>query len=156
MPWHAVAVHWPIALVVFAVAVDLAALVRGRPAWHGYAWITHAVGTVGAGVAVVTGNLAAAAYRQAPAAAAVQDHEDWATVAFLLCLVTALGRLPGVLRDRRAGATGRSGHPPQSPHLWIAVAVVAAGLLLAAGHRGGILVYELGVGVSAGAAVPAP
>ena len=52
MLWHPIIVHFPLALLAFALAVDLAALVRGHPGWHRFAYAAWAAGTVAAALAV--------------------------------------------------------------------------------------------------------
>lgn len=138
MPWHPVAVHFPIALLSFALVVDLAALMRRRPAWHRLAYALLVAGTLGAAIAVVTGNAAAAPFRESALAAAIQDHEDRGSLAFLAFLVTAMGRLPLFLRRRDGGWALR---------LWIAAAAVGVSLVGLTSYHGGRLVYDHGVGV---------
>lgn len=138
MPWHPMAVHFPIALLSVAFVVDVAALVGRRDAWHRFAYVLLVAGTLGAGVAVVTGNMAAVDFRETTVAAAVQDHEDYATLAAVLFLAVSLGRLP--LHLRRTGG--------RVLRLWVAVAAAGLVLLSVASCHGGRLVYELGVGVA--------
>lgn len=138
MLWHPLAVHFPIALLTAGVLLDLAALLCRRPAWHRTAYGLLVAGTLGAGLAVVTGNVDAAAWRETAAAGAIQDHEDLGTLTMLLYLAVCLGRLPGVLRP------GDNRYRP----LWVALATLGWVLLAWTGWEGGELVYDLGVGVS--------
>ena len=135
MPLHPVVVHFPIALLTFGFCVDLAGLVARRP-WHRTGYALLVAGAATAMAAVVTGNLEAAELRESEHAAAIQQHEDRATLALLLYLAMALGRLPGFLR-------GESGLAPA----WLVAGAVGLGLLWAAGLQGGDLVYERGIGV---------
>ena len=136
MPLHPIVVHFPMALLAFGFCLDAAGLVARRP-WHRLGYLLLLAGTAGAMAAVITGNIAAADFRASMHAAAIQQHEDYATLSLLLYLASALGRLPAVLRGGDAGL---------SP-VWLAVGAVALGLLFAAGLQGGALVYERGIGV---------
>lgn len=135
MPLHPMVVHFPLALLAFGFCLDVAGRVARRP-WHrpGYALLL--AGTAGAMAAVITGNLAAADLRGSVHAEAIQQHEDYATLALLLYLAAALGRLPGFLRGEAVLAPA-----------WLVAGAVALGLLWAAGLQGGALVYERGIGV---------
>lgn len=136
MPLHPIVVHFPMALLAFGFCLDAAGLVARRP-WHRLGYVLLLAGTAGAMAAVITGNLEAADFRASVHAEAIQQHEDYATLALLVYLASALGRLPGVLR------AGDAGLAPA----WLLVGAVALGLLAAAGLQGGALVYERGIGV---------
>ena len=137
MPWHPAIVHFPIALLVVAVTVDVVALFMRRASWHPVAWRLLVGGTLSALIAVVTGDAAAADYRQGDETAAiVQHHEDMATLCLLLFGVASLGRLPIAL-----------GRPPRWLAYWIALSFVGVGLIVFTSVIGGELVYVHGVGV---------
>ena len=139
MPWHPTAVHFPIALLTGAVAVDAAALLMRRGDWHRIAYGLLTAAALGAAVAVVTGNVDAADYRQTQLAAQIQAHEDLGTINFIWLLVMVLGRMPAML--------GRPVHR-YSGWVWLAAGVAGMLLTILTGARGGELVYDLGVGVS--------
>lgn len=140
MPWHPIAVHFPIALLTAAVALDAAAVLMRRAHWHRIAYGLLTAAALGAAVAVVTGNIDAADYRQTALAEQIQAHEDLGTINFIWLLVMVLGRMPAML--------GRTAHP-YSRWLWLAAGVGALLLTIVTGLRGGDLVYDRGVGVSA-------
>ena len=52
---HPLVVHFPIALLLTAVLLDLAALVLRRPGLHRIALWNLSLGALGAGIAVLTG-----------------------------------------------------------------------------------------------------
>ena len=139
MDWHPLVIHFPIALWPVGFLVDLAAWARRREEWHGFAYILQALATVGMLVAVLTGNAAAVIYRDdVRVADLIQRHEDLATLALLIFLVTLLGRLPLHLQGR-LGDWKLKG--------WILAAGVGAVLMGTTAHLGGELVYGQGVGV---------
>lgn len=139
MDWHPLLVHYPVALWPAAVVVDLAAWIRRRPSWHGWAYALQAAATLGALAAVVSGNAAAAPLRADSALVApLGRHEDVATLALFYCLGAVLLRLPLHLQGR----VGRRGAV-----LWIAASLGAAALVLLAAYYGGHLVYDHGAGV---------
>jgi uncharacterized membrane protein len=140
MPWHPIAVHFPIALLTAAVVVDVIVVLRYRNhALHRIAYALLVAGTVGAAASVLSGNADAADYRQGPVADAIQDHEDLGTATFLLFLALVLARLPRILRPS-----------PNSAKTWVWLLPAAAGLVLLylTSYHGGELVYIEGVGVN--------
>ena len=138
MDWHPFIVHYPIALWSVALGIDLFAWIRRRADWHHFAYVLQALAAVGALAAVLTGNSAAAPYREdGGVSALVQQHEDWASVTLLFMLVAVLGRLPLHLQGLQGRRLG----------LWVAVAGLGTCGVWLTAHYGGELVYEHGVGV---------
>ena len=137
--WHPFLVHFPIAFLPLSVAIDLIAAVTARRYLHSVAYLILVAGTVAAAAAVISGNSAAAPYRDvAVVGEAVADHEDSGTIALVICLAVTLVRLPAQLRGETSGK-----------RLWIAVAAAAIGCAVAwrTSLLGGELVYGYGVGV---------
>jgi uncharacterized membrane protein len=140
---HPLVVHFPIVLILVAVAIDIADLGLNRPALRVLASALYSACAVAAGVAYWTGTRAAATvFVPGMAHPLVEDHRVWALAALAGTIAAAAARLGagrmGVARSRR----GR-------------VALAAAGLLAAvlvqqAAERGARLVYEHGVGVIPG------
>jgi uncharacterized membrane protein len=138
--WHPIAVHFPLALVVTATLLLLAArLVRAER----YAALLATVGTwnlclgtLAALVAIGTG-LAAVLHVNAGVAAhqAISLHLRWAIFTTLALVLLAVWR----------GA----GSAPESRPSWIFMAVLLASTaaLIVTGYRGGENVYRYGVGV---------
>lgn len=137
--WHPLIVHFPLVLLPLGVAVDLLALGWSKPQWQGLAYGVLWLGAVLSAAAVLSGNLAADAYRKNPQIQGfVAAHEDWATWTLLLFLALALSRLPLQLQGRLQGGPFK---------IWLAVATAGCILLWVTGYTGGELVYRHGVGV---------
>ena len=152
MPWpfpmesvHPMVVHFPIALLLAAVGLDLAALGLKRPGLHRVALWNLALGTLGAGLAVATGLQAEDV--------AKHSFEIWQVIALhkrlgistlILGLMTVSWRL--AKRDR---LTSRA-------RILTTLAMLAMTMTLAYGaYLGGRLVYEFGVGGRFGTSSPA-
>lgn len=139
---HPIVVHFPIALLTTAVAVDLVSLLLARRSAirHAATWL-YSVGAVFAILAYVSGeNAADGMLLPAQVAPLVSEHEDWALWATALFTVLAAARVaawrllppkPAILRT-----------------LFVA-ALAGVGLLFEAAEHGGQLVYEHGLGVQA-------
>jgi uncharacterized membrane protein len=138
--WHPLLVHFPIVLLPTSVALDLVALARRHDSWHVVAYGLLWAGTLSSVAAVLSGNSAAAPYRQhPPLQALVGAHEDLATWVLFVFFALALARLPLQLQHRlRTGAFG----------LWLVVALAGCALVWITGHSGGELVYRYGAGVN--------
>ncbi len=143
-PLHAAVVHFPIVLILVGAAAAVAAVVWRRGHLPQYAAGLLALGALGAGVAVETGeddgSLLASGSTQMESL--LDAHQAWAertlTVAViaagLALAAVAVARWPRV-RHGVAAAT--------------AIAAVAAGWsVYQTGHRGGALVYRHGAGVT--------
>jgi uncharacterized membrane protein len=138
---HPLIVHFPLALLCAAVAVDLAAWVfRRHQPLRRTATVLYVLGTAGAVAAYFTGRAASeTVWLPGMAHALVAQHWDWAlrTVWFFAAL--AIARV-AFLRPSR-------GVPS---HVTLAAFVLAGfvglGLLIETGDRGGRLVYQHGVG----------
>lgn len=149
---HPALVHFPIALLVTAFAVDVACLVLRRQRWlDRTATLLYALGAIAAGATYLSGENAAESLVNIPNAAqtAIYDHEDAAFLTLVFFAIVALFRLLVWYRDRRA-----MGWTPLGPLrlLVLAAALVGQGLIVRTADKGGALVYQRGVAVS----VPAP
>lgn len=135
MEIHPVLVHFPLVLLPLSVAIDLAAMWRGRAEWHPLSYAILVASALFAVGAVVSGNDAAANYRSDGSLAPfIERHEDWGTASLVLLLINALGRLPFQLQGR-------------APTPWVVVAVGTSVILWIAAYYGGELVYDHGVGI---------
>ncbi len=140
---HPLIVHFPIGLIVTAAVVDVAALgTDPRSTPRRAATGLYLAGAAALLAAYFTGRSEAALVRiPGPAHAVVDEHWTWALRTTVYLCLFALGRLGLVLGGRLSERTR-----------WLPV--VAAGLagvllLFQTAERGGRLVYEHGVGVSA-------
>lgn len=148
--WHPIVVHFPLALVVTAAMVLLAARIVPGKSW---AASLATVGTwnlcFGAAAAVIAlgSGLAATVDLHASIAAhrAVSLHMIWALFTTLALILLAVWRGAGNAPESR----------PSSLFLLVLIAATAA--LIVTGYRGGQNVYLYGIGVlpPAGAAAPA-
>ena len=133
---HPLIVHFPIALLLTSVAIDLAALVVRRPALHRVALWNLCLGTLGAGAAVWSGLEASEV--------AKHSFEIWKVMSLHQRLgqsTLALGVLLCAIRlPRRDQLSARV------RLLTIALAMGMAGTLSYGAYLGGRMVYELGVG----------
>ena len=139
-------VHFPIALLLTAVGLDLAALLLKRPWLHRPALWNLALGTSGAGVAVLTGLRASAVTKHSFEIWQVMElHERLGMTTFILGLMVVSWRL--VKRD----------HLTARARMVTSLLTIALACTLVWGaHLGGRLVYEFGVGGRFGAPPPHP
>ncbi len=153
---HPALVHFPIALLVTAFAVDVACVVLRRQRWlDRAATLLYALGALAAGATYLSGENAAESLINVPNAAqtAIYDHEDAAFLTLVFFAVVAVMRLLVWYRDRLAAE-----RTPLGPLRVLVLAAALAGQLLIArtADKGGALVYKHGVAVSAPAPTPPP
>jgi uncharacterized membrane protein len=138
--WHPLVVHFPLALVLIATPLLLAARLLRSEAIASTAAIVGTwnlcLGAIGALFALATG-LAGVLDLDVSAAArqAISLHMKWAMASTLMLLLLAVWR--------GAGAAHRS----RPSWVFIIVLMAAAAALTVTGYRGGRNVYEFGVGV---------
>jgi uncharacterized membrane protein len=138
--WHPLVVHFPIALVVVAAALLLAArLLRSETlastaatvgTWNLCLGAVAAVLALGSGLGAVLDLDVSAAAR-----AAISQHMKWAMFTTLVLVLLAVWR----------GAGTAAGSRPS--WVFIVVLLAATAALGVTGYRGGKNVYEYGVGV---------
>jgi uncharacterized membrane protein len=139
---HPVVVHFPIALLTTAAALDLAGWPLRRNRWlRDTATLLYVIGTLAAGAAYLSGRAAAQSiWLPGMAHAIVADHWDWAyRVLWFFGVVTVL----------RVVLLGWSRRAPSRTLIaaFVLAGLVGVGLLRATGDRGGALVYQHGVGI---------
>jgi uncharacterized membrane protein len=143
--WHPMVVHFPLALVLIAAPLLIAARVLRNEALAGTVatvgtW-NLCIGAAAALIALATG-LGAVLNVNVDAAArqAISLHMKWAMFTTLALLLLAVWRGAGTAQRSRPS------------WVFIIVLVAAAAALMITGYRGGQNVYRFGVGVERGAA----
>jgi uncharacterized membrane protein len=138
---HPLIVHFPIALLIAALAADLIALALPRPTWADTTDVSLYFAGAAATVAAYLSGRQAAATVLVPGMAqiVVRDHWNWALATTISFALVAAMRLAITLSGAR-------------PPFWVrASAVAAAGagalMLVRTAEQGARLVFEFGVGV---------
>ena len=150
---HAIAGHMPIALAMLGFPlVLLAVLIRRWRALHWFALLTYAIAAASAYGAMLTGEEAMEAAPNTLSAEiwqGIEAHEELGEIAWIGALVTfVLLAVMFINQSRLRMITGI---------LAIIASLATAGIIAVTAHRGGMLVYEHGVGtrlVNGPAAVP--
>jgi uncharacterized membrane protein len=140
---HPLLVHFPIALLCAAAAVDVAgwAFRRNQLLRH-IATLLYVLGTGGAVAAYVTGRAAAQTiWLPGMAQAVLKQHWDWALRTVWFFAVFTVVRLLALRPSRREAS-------PALVAAFALVGLVGIGLLLETGDRGGRLVFQHGVGTA--------
>ena len=146
---HPIVVHFPIALLLVApifVVIGLLARRRGTPFMIS-ALILMVLGTIGAFVAVLTGEAAGELATRTPEiSVAIEHHEEMAEKVRLFFAILTVVFLAIVVAPRLVPAIRTRAWVPVTATLVFLGAYMGAGLLLAnTGHEGGRLVHEFGV-----------
>lgn len=137
---HPLIVHFPIALLLTAVFLDVVAIVAKRPAVRRVALWNLTLGALGAGIAVWTGYRAADIAKHSFEIHQVMElHRKLGVATLVLGALVAVWRL---WKRDRLGTRARA--------LTLAVMLAMTGTLAYGAHLGGRLVYEFGVGGSFG------
>ncbi|HEY9857243.1 MAG TPA: DUF2231 domain-containing protein [Stenomitos sp.] len=135
---HPLVVHFPIALLISALAFDLVGVLWKREAFTSAGFYAQVLGALGAIASVITGNQAEEAVEDLKGLAeTLETHERLGQISMWATLLAVIVR--GYL-IRRA---------PLGPRLRAAMLVVSLALALlvaASGFYGGKLVYEFGAG----------
>ena len=143
---HPYVVHFPIALFVTAVLLDIACLLRRRATWLDRAAVTlHVLAVLGAGLAIWTGKMAASELGtvQPEVAVLIGEHSDRAFFTLIGFIGVLLLRFESFWRDRAESEISLE----QIRVIALAVEIGVVWLLVETARRGGMLVYEYGVGV---------
>jgi uncharacterized membrane protein len=138
---HPLLIHFPIALLLAACVVDLLAVLAKRPGWHKIALWNLALGTLGAGAAVLTGLQAGEIAKHSFEIWQVMErHKKLEITTLVLAAVVTAWRL--WKRDRL---------PTWARTVTLTLMAAMATALTVGAHLGGRLVYEFGVGGTFGA-----
>ena len=133
---HPMLVHFPIALLLSAVGLDLSALALKRPGLHRIGLWNLSLGTLGAGLAVLTGLQAEAIAKHSFDIWKVMGlHKRLGITTLILSLMVSAYRLRK--RDELTKAQRRA---------VTAAMLILAGTISIGAMLGGRLVYEFGVG----------
>jgi uncharacterized membrane protein len=137
-------VHFPIVLVILAVAADLIHVVRPRTRGaEVIAALLYLLGALSAVSAYVSGRLAATTvFTPGMAHGLVDDHESWA-LATMICFVLVAAFRLGIRFTRSANTPGMR-------MLFLALGLAVLVVVQQTAERGARLVYEQGVGVIRG------
>ena len=138
---HPFVIHFPIALLITAAAVDLANIIFGRPTWEaGMAAYLYTAGTAFALAAYLTGRDAAAmVFVPGMAHGLMDDHWKWAHLTTCYFGVFATIRLSTHFAKVRWSRLSRV--------LLVVLGLIGIAFLHQTAERGAQLVYEHGVGV---------
>ena len=146
---HPAVVHFPVALALTALAVEVFSLVVRRQAWlERSAALLYALAAAGAGVAYLAGRQAADTIGVIPARAeaALSNHADLALWTLVVLGVAAAARVAASVGDRE--------HPSSRFGAFRAVGLlallIAVALVTRTADLGGALVYRYGVAVGRG------
>ena len=133
---HPLVIHFPIALLLSALLVDLLALAFKRPGWHRIALWNLTLGALGAGAAVLSGRQAAAIAKHSFEIWEVMERHEHLGYATL-----SLSALLAVYRWwKQDQLTGRA------RLVTIIGMLILATTISVGAYLGGRMVYEFGVG----------
>lgn len=153
-PLHPALVHFPIVLIVLGMFLALGT-VPLRRIWLSRATaVVLALGAVGALAAAWSGEEDEEAAERAGGAAeqVFEEHEEWGERTRNAAILAALAAGIATFSIKRMPAFSRG-----TTALTAALAVTACWCVIEAGHYGGLLVYQHGVGVKSSAdAAPSP
>lgn len=142
---HPIFVHFPIALLLVALIIDMAAVVFKRPAWHGAAFWNLVLATAAAALAVWTGLRAeGSAAHPEQAHEIIELHEKLGIATLVLAAFITLCRL-----------TWRKHFTGIKKALVLALMALSSATVCFGAYLGGRLVYEFGVGGDFGHSLPA-
>ena len=134
---HAALNDLPAALLATAVFFDLLAALTRRPSLRQAGFVTMIAGTIGAGLAVLSGLQAEDHIAHGEAVHAIMEtHETLALFTLGIFAVLVVWR---ILRERRMSAGERT--------LTLLASLVGAGVLIATGTYGGRMVFEHAAGI---------
>lgn len=139
--WHPLSIHFPIALLLTGLLFKVLALITKGLTWNRAGSALLLLGTLGAWIAICTGNLAdGIVSRQICDPTVLKDHENAAftvswlfTAASLLDVTTLVGSLKINKKVLKLAV--------------LTLMLIGSGFLIYAGHLGATLVYQQGAGV---------
>lgn len=139
--WHPLSVHLPIVLLVVATAFKLISLKSKRDTWNFGGTVLLVAGTLGAWLAIYTGNLAdGIVSRQICDPTILKDHENNAYI--VAWLFSAAVFIDFFYRSKIIPIK-----PFLAKTLLILTMLAGTGFLMYVGHLGATLVYQQAAGV---------
>jgi len=135
---HAMVNHFPAALLVVAVFLEIVALVSGRDSFRLVSYWTLILGVIGAGAAVASGLLAEDAIDHGEVIHQIMEEHEMLAL-WTLGVFTAL-MLWRIVRERRMTRGERIAA--------LVLGLAGTGLLVDTGRHGGEMVFEHAAGVS--------
>jgi len=138
--FHPLIVHFPVALLVVAVALEIYVLVVKKPSWlQQMVLLIYGFGTVGLLAAYISGRQAVETVSITEGAVPVAaSHEEWALYTLIYFSVLTLVRLGLWWKEMDEG---------WMLSVLVAPGLIGVGLLWYTGEQGAELVYKYGVGV---------
>lgn len=138
MDLHPLIAHFPIALLLVGVACDAIGIAMRRAFFLHTGYLLFSLGALSAIPVALTGEQAGELAQHIDRIAAdLDEHDTFGTAATLLAVALALVRTQFTLKKRFIGMIR---------YVYLAFALVTAGLIAAAGYTGGHLVYRYGAG----------
>jgi len=146
-PLHPAIVHFPIVLILLGTVIAVATLVFPRAVLAWLSAVILALAAAGSIAATWSGDEDEEAAEHAGSAAnqVFEEHEEWGERARNAAIIAMLGAAAVAASLKRFPFLSRG-----AAALTTAVALAASWCVLEAGHYGGQLVYQHGVGVSQG------
>lgn len=139
--WHPLSVHFPIALLVTAFLFKLLDLFLAGQTWNKAGSLLLLLGTLGAWIAIYTGNLAdGIVSRQICDPTVLKDHENASFTVAWLFTVAAFINFAGLVAFLKS-------YKRLLKMVVFVLMFVGSGFLVYTGHLGATLVYQQGAGV---------
>lgn len=138
---HAMAVHFPIALLMAGFLSEILSLITKKKFFADAAFYLLMLGTIGATIAYFAGRSAGEGMEEGELAKAMELHEQAANIAFILTLVTAGFYLLQYFKKLSQGWV---------KYVATLLFAITVGAIARTAYLGGELVYKHGAGVEIG------
>ena len=134
---HAIAVHFPIGLLVVSAGLSAFLFIRTSPSLQHATWFMLWLGTIGAVVSTITGLISHFPYEELEVHSVINVHLFWSFGATALFIAVTMWRWISRWRKRDVGANP----------LYLVIVLLGIAALTVSGMTGGDLVYEYGINV---------